>query len=601
MEATLMERTFKESAAGANELDVHIQHGNIVIHAVEGDEWQFDWSGNGGEMPEIEREGGVLHIRQQRHPVNPPRLDLRLELPARVEVVRLETGNGKIEADSLRGVAQLTSGNGELLVRSAGGTTTLTTRSGRIQVLEGDGRLEAHSGSGEIIVRAVAGEARLHTRSGKVEVTAPDDLLLDVESGHGDIRLSGGSIRELRARTGGGRVECSCDLGAGQHTLASGNGDVLLSAALGGVELATGSGRIEVGEARGPLKARSGNGDLVLRAASGEVDLHTSSGKIEVGSAQDLRIKAYSGHGDIHIDAGSVQNLMLETRSGTIRCRAELAEGAHKVVDGNGDIMLQETAGEVVLTTSSGRIEVVDAGGRLQARTGNGDLMVQGASGEVELHSGSGRIEIGAPEGLAISAHSGKGDIRIGAGTVRRLAVATNHGRVECLAQPGPGHHELSSRNGDVLLQLPANVRAHVDLQTSSGQVHSDFPLVRVGRPGSMGFNGKRMVGGIGAGEPDLDVVLRTNHGQVILRRGDEAIMATDGDIANAPAEAPPIPPVPPSTVVAPPVPPVPPYEAQIVSTPQATPDRALAVLEALAHGDISVEEADALLRDTNA
>ncbi len=489
-----MERTFEELAEGANELDLQIQHGDIVARGAEGDQWRCEWHSDDDEAPEVERDGGVLHIRQRHHPP-PRRLNLRLAIPARVETVRLWTGAGKIDAEALRGVVRLETGHGDLFLRDAGGTTELKTGAGRIEVAQGGGRLQAHSGHGDIILRDMSGEATLETGAGKVEVRAPQALVLHAHSGHGDILVPDGSIQSLQAATSAGRVECSAELTSGHHVLSSGMGDILLRDASGDVALMTAAGRIEVGGTEGHLRAHSGHGDIMLRSASGEVELDTSAGRIEIGAVD----------------------------------------------------------------------------GRLQAHTGSGDIRLRAASGQVDVHSGSGRIEVTAPRDVAIHAHSANGDIRIGTGTARQLDLQSNSGRVECLAQPAPGHHELASRNGDVLLQLFAGSRARVDLQTGAGQVHSDFPLVRVGRPGAMSFNAKRMVGSIGEGEPELDIALRTSRGQIFLRRGGHhgEDAAPTGDQHDS--------------------------DAETAASPEQ-PDRMLAVLKALAQGDISVEEADALL-----
>jgi hypothetical protein len=125
---------------------------------------------------------------------------------------------------------------------------------------------------------------------------------------------------------------------------------------------------------------------------------------------------------------------------------------------------------------------------------------------------------------------------------------------------------------GAIDLELPATIKARVDAQTSFGQIHSDFPLVRVGRSGPLGFGGVRMVGSIGEGEPEVDITLRSSKGQISVRRRPDTGAAGAGTTSERPAPAPP-------------------------EEPTAAMDSTLAVLEALARGDISVDEADELLR----
>jgi hypothetical protein len=112
-----------------------------------------------------------------------------------------------------------------------------------------------------------------------------------------------------------------------------------------------------------------------------------------------------------------------------------------------------------------------------------------------------------------------------------------------------------------VLLKLPGNAAAQVEAVTGMGQVHSDWPLVRVGRPGPVGAGSQRMVGAWGEEHRRARVVLRTGVGDIRL---------CQGPVHSEPAAP---------------------------SAPPPAADERRAVLESLARGEITVEEADALLR----
>jgi hypothetical protein len=145
-------------------------------------------------------------------------------------------------------------------------------------------------------------------------------------------------------------------------------------------------------------------------------------------------------------------------------------------------------------------------------------------------------------------------------------------GTIACAAALEPGTYEMVTDMGAIDLELPATIKARVDAQTSFGQIHSDFPLVRVGRSGPLGFGGVRMVGSIGEGEPEVDIALRSSKGKISLHRRRDSGPAGTGTTTERRAPAPP-------------------------GEPAPTMDSTLAVLEALARGDISVDEADELLR----
>ncbi|HZG68653.1 MAG TPA: DUF4097 family beta strand repeat-containing protein, partial [Herpetosiphonaceae bacterium] len=295
---------------------------------------------------------------------------------------------------------------------------------------------------------------------------------------------------------------------------------------------------------------------------------------------RELHVRAHSGNGDIHIGDGSVQALEVETKRGSVGCAAKVAAGTHTVANGHGDLTLRSVRGDLELKTSAGRIELGETQGSVRAQTGSGDILLRTAMGAAELQTSHGRIEVGSPRRLQLRAQTGHGDIQIGDGSLDALQLQTNAGRVHCVADLAPGRHELTTGNGDVVLRMRADANAHLDAQTSFGQIHTDFALVRVGRSGSMSFNGTRMVGSLGPAEPDVNVVLRTSRGQIELRL-KEGVSPRYEPVPVAPSRA----------------------GDQEQSEPrqpeaaqQRDPEHVLTVLRALAEGTLSLEEADALL-----
>jgi DUF4097 and DUF4098 domain-containing protein YvlB len=299
------------------------------------------------------------------------------------------------------------------------------------------------------------------------------------------------------------------------------------------VELRTGLGRIEAEGVKGRLRLTTGNGPLTLRAAGGEAEVATGNGEV-----------------------------VLEGYDGTITATT-----------GNNRMQAERLSGTAALHTSNGHIAVRDSEGSIRATTGNGEVRLTAVAGDVEASTGHGPVEIGTPRSLAVRATTGMGAIQVEGGSVRSLHLRSGMGIIDCSAALEPGTYEMVTDMGSIDLALPATTRARVDAQTSFGQIHSDFPLVRVGRSGPLGFGGVRMVGSIGEGEPEVDIALRSSKGQISLRRRPDYRSAPGaGTTTDRPAPTPP-------------------------EEPTPGRDSTLAVLEALARGDISVEEADELLR----
>ena len=296
------------------------------------------------------------------------------------------------------------------------------------------------------------------------------------------------------------------------------------------VELRTGGGRVEATGTRGRSRLVSGHGAVTLRDASGEAELDTGNGAVDV----------------------------------------EGFDGALGAASGNGRVRVARLEGRARLKTGNGAVEVLDAEGRVQASTGNGDMALARVGGEAELKTGHGAITIGEPRELAVRATTALGAITVTDGSARDLRLKSMLGEVRCSAALAPGRHELETAMGGVTLELPDDVSARVDAQTAFGTVRSDFPLVRVGRSGPMGFGGVRMVGGIGGGAPLVELALRSSKGDITLGRRPEAPAWPSGTAT--------------------------PREASAVATDVGAQSPTLAVLEALARGEVTPAEAEDLL-----
>lgn len=575
-------KTRLETMSGSvREFDVRIYHGDLTVSSVEGNDWEFAWSADRDDEAAFERDGDTVRIRQRGEPHNPPRLNIRLTIPAGTEVIGLRTGNGRVNAEGLHGQVSLETGNGDMTLRAAGGELALATSNGKIQAFDVDGKLHAATGNGDISLQVAAGDVTLDTNNGRIEVIAPRQLNLTIHSSHGDIQIGDGPIQHLSARTNAGNIQCSADLADAQHHLASGHGNISIRASRGDVVLETAAGRITASDTHGRLQAHTGNGDIQLQTATGTVVLDTNAGRIEVRIPRDLQLQATSGNGDIQIGDGSIQALQLETKRGTINCAATLNAGSHTVTNGHGDVIMRTTRGDSLLKTGAGRIEVQDSAGKLTGQSGSGDIQIRTVAGEAELKTNDGRIEVNSPRAYSLQVSSGHGDIRIGEGLVQSLQLTTSMGRVNCAADLGTGQHTLNSGNGDVSLKLRTDAQVRLDAQTSFGQVNSDFPLVRVGRSGSMSFNGMRMVGSLGV-DPEITITLRSGRGQIEVRRKDENTPRYQA-VAALPIERPTVPEQ---------------LEPPSLSA-HSTDDRMMSVLQALASGEISLEQADSLLAES--
>lgn len=139
----------------------------------------------------------------------------------------------------------------------------------------------------------------------------------------------------------------------------------------------------------------------------GNDGLHVEA-RVPHGAA--LRVKTTSADTDL---AGSFQALELNSVSGDIRLRGEVAEDV-TVKTVSGDVELERLGGDLTLQTISGDVRVRAVGGSAEAKTVSGDIRLEALStGDVRFTSVSGDVEIGIAEGslLDVDAGSSSGDL----------------------------------------------------------------------------------------------------------------------------------------------------------------------------------------------
>lgn len=141
---------------------------------------------------------------------------------------------------------------------------------------------------------------------------------------------------------------------------------------------------------------------------------------------------------------------------------------------------------------------LVPKGVRVAMNTVNGSVHVNGATAEVVAGSVNGEVDV-ATTGGPVSATTVNGTVRASVGQVGN-DDEMNFGTV----------------NGSVIVQLPPDVNADVDVSTLNGSVRTDYPLSVTGRIERRHINAH--IGKAGSG--GARIRLRTVNGSVELRNG---------------------------------------------------------------------------------
>jgi DUF4097 and DUF4098 domain-containing protein YvlB len=174
-------------------------------------------------------------------------------------------------------------------------------------------------------------EGNLHNISIDYEVQAPQNVLLNANTGSGDIKIEGVG-ENAKLETGSGQIHAHGVDGTLNVETGSGDIDVELHGT-GDVKAETGSGSIQINGVHGSFNGETGSGDI---HATGTPEhnwkLETGSGTVDLtlGSAP-FTLDAETGSGGIHVD----QPL---TTQGTIE-----KDHVRGTVNGGGPLVKVET------------------------------------------------------------------------------------------------------------------------------------------------------------------------------------------------------------------------------------------------------------------
>jgi DUF4097 and DUF4098 domain-containing protein YvlB len=187
----------------------------------------------------------------------------------------------------------------------------------------------------------------------------------------------------------GGRLEVNT-VSADIQVAGIDGSEVELESVSGTVSYEGGAGRVHLKSVSGSVAGAGAGQDWTIGTVSGSNKLPQAAGS--------LRVESVSGR--IELDFAAAQRARLETVSGSIVARGQMASGgslAMQSVSGTLDLQLSGTVdAQVRAKTFSGRIDT-DVGSPERSGVGGGNSLetrIGAGSGEIRLESFSGRIRI---------------------------------------------------------------------------------------------------------------------------------------------------------------------------------------------------------------
>jgi hypothetical protein len=183
--------------------------------------------------------------------------------------------------------------------------------------------------------------------------------------------------------------------------------------------------------------------------------------------------RKWNRRGGAHLCVHVPRETMLAVSAANGRIHVEGIRGAVKARSTNGAACISDIVGDVMVSTTNAKVTCACIRGKLMARSSNGKI-------EIDEHCGS------------IDASTSNGLIRA------------------CLGDLGKEGIQLATSNGRIVLDLPEEIDAEVDIRVDNGMIRNDRALEKTVRE-----TGGRVLGRLGCGGPLIK--LRTSNGSISL------------------------------------------------------------------------------------
>lgn len=163
----------------------------------------------------------------------------------------------------------------------------------------------------------------------------------------------------------------------------------------------------------------------------------------------------------------------------------------------------------LAVTAANGRIHIEGIRGRVKARSTNGAACVSDIVGDVMVTTSNAKVSCNCIRGKLL-ARSSNGKIEIDA-HCGSVDASTSNGLIRvCLEKLGEEGIQLATSNGRIVLDLPEETDAEIDIRVDNGIIRNGRTLEKTTRE-----TGGRVLGRLGDGGPLIK--LRTTNGSISL------------------------------------------------------------------------------------
>jgi lia operon protein LiaG len=153
-------------------------------------------------------------------------------------------------------------------------------------------------------------------------------------------------------------------------------------------------------------------------------------------------------------------------------------DGELSVYVSSAPVTASGTRGDLDIDVGSGAVQVTQARGNLRVDTGSGSVGLSDIRGQsVTVETGSGGVTASDLRSNELSVETGSGDIQVTGLTAPQVSLQTGSGSVAADLSGEVWNVSVETGSGDITLKAPATLGAEVDIETSSGDIETDFEV----------------------------------------------------------------------------------------------------------------------------
>ncbi|MEZ4570596.1 MAG: hypothetical protein R2849_09775 [Thermomicrobiales bacterium] len=302
------------------------------------------------------------------------------------------------------------------------------------------------------------------------------------------------------------------NISSGNLRISGGEGDAAVNVSSGNATIRQREGNIACHLDSGNLGLAGCRGDFGLNISKGNADLLDCGGEVRLrvdkGNVTAIRpieqqLQVSVSKGNVRVQGGSLESADIDVARGNVNSSARLlftepAEPTDEPDDLGG---FEEAIDDVVnaldeeVRFNLGSVQFIASEAGVRLSTGGTERFVAGPDG----------VEFRRSDGTPIFSASERG---VNVGTSRR---------------GGNEHFRFKTARGNISIEVPEDQPARVELILNRGSVQSDIPLVEVGRPGPRSST-RRYVGVSDSSDADRILIRAlTQRGDIQVRQASAA------------------------------------------------------------------------------